>query len=177
MREYNLLLGEGEAREGLAVNDGGDIIVGGFDGIQVWFHHVKQLLPHRIGIIMRVAAIKAVLANLPRRHALELHFDESTDLVLTDVGGKAVGEIVEDFGVFGENNSGATDFLDDGTNHILLVLDAVAIAGSIAVALAGKGECKFAIHMNVAFRYYYASAVKWLDLLIGVDVNSANRIH
>lgn len=105
--------------------------MGSFDGFLVGLHHVKQLLAHRVSIITRVATIEAILADLPRRHALELHFDKAADFILADIGGETVGKVVEDLGIFGQDDGGAADFLDDGGDNILLVLDAVAIAGGI----------------------------------------------
>lgn len=36
-----LFLGECEARERFTVDDGGDVVVGGFDGFHVWFHDIE----------------------------------------------------------------------------------------------------------------------------------------
>lgn len=79
--------------------------MGGFDGLHVWFHDVEQLLTHGISVVVGIATVEAVLANLPRRHALKLHFDQAANFVFADVSSETVGEVVEDFGVFGEDNS------------------------------------------------------------------------
>lgn len=126
-----LFLGESELGKWFAFDDAHDIVVGGFDGFEIGLHDIEQLLPHGVSIIMRIATIEAILADLPGRHTLKLHLDKTADLILADIGGEAVGEVVEDFGVFGEDDGGATDFLDDGTDYVLLVLDAVTVASGV----------------------------------------------
>lgn len=126
-----LFLGESELGKWFAFDDTHDIVVGGFDGFLVGLHDIEQLLTHGVSIIMRIATIKAILADLPGRHTLELHLDKAADLILADIGGEAVGKVVEDFGVFGKDDGGTTDFLDDGANHVLLVLDAVTVASGV----------------------------------------------
>lgn len=172
-----LFLGEGEFGKWLAFDDPHDIVVGGFDGFEIRLHDIEQLLTHGVSIIARIATIEAILADLPGRHALKLHFYKATDLILADIGGEAAGEVVEDFGVFGEDDGGATDFFDDGADYVLLVLNAVTITSGVSITFTSKGKGKFAIHVHRAFWDSYSATMERCDLLIRIDFNAADGIH
>ena len=125
---------------------------------------------------MRVTTVETILTNLPGRHILKLHFDETTDFVFADICSDAAGEIVKNFGIFGENDGRATDFFDDGSYDILLVLDTVAVASSIRFALAGKSQSHSAIHMNVPFWNGNIAVSPGDKFLIGININAADSI-
>ena len=64
-----------------------------------------------------------------------------------DVGLKATAQRREDFGVFGEEGFGGSEFIDNGGENFLLVLDAVHIAGAVGFALTGVAESASAVKM------------------------------
>lgn len=61
----DLLFWDMQLFDRLAVHDAGNIIMSSLDGIGVWHHDIKHLLPHRISIVMCVGTIKAVLGDFP----------------------------------------------------------------------------------------------------------------
>lgn len=126
---------------------------------------------------MGVATVEAVLADLPGWHALKLHFDEAADLVLADVGGETARETIENFGIFGQNDSRTADFLDDGADDILLVLDAVTIAGGVGFALTGEGKGHGAVHMNIPFGDGNLAVGPRHELLVRININATDGVH
>lgn len=126
---------------------------------------------------MGIATVEAVLTNLPGWHAFELHFDKAADFVFADVGREATGEVVENLGVFGEDDGGTTDFFDNGTDDVLLILHAVAVAGGIRFTLAGKSKSHSAVHVDISLWNCDMTISPGHKLLIGININAANCIN
>lgn len=126
---------------------------------------------------MGIATVEAVLANLPGWHAFELHFDKATDFVFADVGCEATGEVVENLGVFGEDDSGTTNFFDNGADYILLILHAMAIAGGIRFALASKSKRHGTVHVDIPLWNRDMTIGPRHKLLIGININAADCIN
>lgn len=84
-----------------------------------------------------MGAVQTNSFDSPGWHGVELEVDEGINLAARDVGFEAAFERREDFGVFSENGLGRSEFIDNGCENILLVLDAVHVAGAVGFAFTG----------------------------------------
>ena len=66
---------------------------------------------------------------------------------------------------------------DDFFNNLLLVLAAVAVAGSVGIAFAGESEGAGAVDVLIEAFIKHALPALQLKSLVGIDINAAEGVH
>ena len=111
--------------------------------------------------------------NVPRAVIGKLTAHERRDVVIRYIHLEAVLDAVHN-GVVAHQNIRGKCLIDDSGNNLQLVFTALNIAIHKRIALAGKGQRHFAVHLHLAHRVRVVALCK---RNIVIDRNAAERIH